>query len=298
METLEQLNQRIESFQDLQSIVSTMKALSAVSIRQYEQAAHSLNLYYRTVELGLHVLLQNAALSETVLPQGDGGGVGAIVFGSDQGLCGRFNEEIVGFATERLKTAPIPQNQEAFVLAVGSRAAGNLEQAGYGLTEDIPTPDSASRITATVQHLLLSIDAWREDHGIDHVYLFYNRRQEEASRYQATGVQLLPVNLGRFRRLQKETWPSRSLPTYTMDRRQLLSALLRQYFAVTLFRACAESLASEHGSRLSAMQSAEKNLEERLEEVTAEYHRMRQDAITGELLDVVSGFEALKDDES
>lgn len=79
-----------------------------------------------------------------------------------------------------------------------------------------------------------------------------------------------------------------------MERRELLSALLHQYFAVTLFRACAESLASEHGSRLSAMQSAEKNLEERLEEVTSEYQRIRQDAITGELLDVVSGFEALK----
>lgn len=212
METLEQLNQRIDSFRDLQSIVSTMKALSAVSIRQYEQAAQSLNLYYRTIELGLNVLLRDTALSENATPQG-GGGVGAIVFGSDQGLCGRFNEEIVGFAGERIKTAPVPQGQEPFVLAVGSRAAGNLEQAGFTVHEDIPTPDSASRITATVQQLLLSIDAWGEQQGIDHVYLFYNRRQAESSRYQPTGLQLLPVNLRRFRRLQQESWPSRSLPT-------------------------------------------------------------------------------------
>lgn len=77
-----------------------------------------------------------------------------------------------------------------------------------------------------------------------------------------------------------------------MAQEVLLSRLLRQYLFVSLFRACAESAASEHGSRLSAMQAAERNLDERLESLTQVQRRARQDSITAELLDLVSGFEA------
>jgi F-type H+-transporting ATPase subunit gamma len=77
-----------------------------------------------------------------------------------------------------------------------------------------------------------------------------------------------------------------------MDRERLLGGLLRQHYFVILFRACAESLAAEHGGRLAAMQAAEKNIEERLEEVTGRFRRVRQETITSELLDVVAGFEA------
>ncbi len=78
-----------------------------------------------------------------------------------------------------------------------------------------------------------------------------------------------------------------------MDRETLFSRLLNQYLFVSIFQACAESQASEHASRLAAMQSAERNLDDRLEEVTMVYHRARQDVITSELQDVVSGFEAI-----
>ena len=76
-----------------------------------------------------------------------------------------------------------------------------------------------------------------------------------------------------------------------MDRERLTARLLREYFFVSVFRACAESLASEHASRLMAMQSAERNLDERIETLTLSFRRARQNAITSELLDVMSGFE-------
>jgi F-type H+-transporting ATPase subunit gamma len=78
-----------------------------------------------------------------------------------------------------------------------------------------------------------------------------------------------------------------------MQRKALLSRLLHQYLFVSIFRACAESQASEHTSRLAAMQSAQRNLDERLEEVTMTFRRARQNLITTELLDVVAGFEAI-----
>jgi F-type H+-transporting ATPase subunit gamma len=84
------------------------------------------------------------------------------------------------------------------------------------------------------------------------------------------------------------------LPLFTMDWMTLFSALIRQYLFVFLFRAFAESLASENASRLASMQGAERNIHSQLSELTMQYHQQRQMAITEELLDIVSGFEALE----
>ena len=78
-----------------------------------------------------------------------------------------------------------------------------------------------------------------------------------------------------------------------MDWDALFSALVQQYLFVALYRACAESLASEDASRLAAMQNAERNIKDRLDELHAEYHHQRQNSITAELLDIVAGYEAV-----
>jgi F-type H+-transporting ATPase subunit gamma len=269
-----------------------MKALAAVNIRQYERAVTALGSYYRTVELGLHAVLRDmekptphaAQRRESPL-------MGAIIFGSDYGLCGRFNEDITTHAMERMASTPAVTEQSR-LLAVGSRVAASLEHEGLRVEEDFLVPGSAARITATVRQILLKIDEWRQEAGVHYVYLFYNRPAEGAT-YQPTGVELLPLNLRRFHRLEEQPWPSRNLPTFTMARPQLLASLLRQYFFVSVFRACAESQASEHASRLAAMQSAERNLDNTLEDSVNRFRRVRQEAITAELLDVVSGYEAV-----
>ena len=81
-----------------------------------------------------------------------------------------------------------------------------------------------------------------------------------------------------------------------MDWDRLFSALIGHYLFVSLFRAFAESLASENASRLASMQAAEKSIRDQLSELTMKYHQQRQMSITEELLDIVSGFEALKGD--
>jgi len=292
MESLERVHRQLESLNELRTIVKTMKALSAASIRQYEQAVVAVGGYYRTVERGLHVVLRNMEQPAVpVLHTHAAPRLAAIVFGSDHGLCGRFNEDISEYALERMDSTPADPNSR-LVLAVGARVSASLENHGQVIEEDFLVPGSASQITATVQQILLKVDEWREQLGVHYVYLFYNRHSG-GSGYRPTGFELLPVNLRRFHRLQEERWPSRSLPTFSMDRYALFSRLLHQYLFVSIFRACAESQASEHSSRLAAMQSAQRNLDERLEEVTKTFRRARQSVITSELLDVVSGFEAL-----
>jgi len=291
MESADRLQRRIETLSELHAIVKTMKTLSLVSIRQYEQAVRAQTDYYRTVELGLHVVLKDMQHSPAPIQRKTASlNRAAIIFGSDHGLCGRFNEDITGYALARIKAANSPQQHH--ILAIGTRAAANLQQAGAPAEQEILLPGSAAFITVTVQKILLAIDSWREHSNVHQVQLFYNRHLRGGG-YQPTTVELLPVNMQRFHRLEAAPWPSRSLPTFNMERNQLLATLLRQYFFVSIFQACAESQASEHASRLAAMQSAEKNLDERREEVTSLFRRLRQDAITTELLDVVSGFEAV-----
>jgi len=291
METLEQLRQQLESFTELGAIVRTMKALAAVNIRQYEQAVHALAPYYHTIELGLHGALRDMA---NLPPEtrGPSTAVAAIVFGSDHGLCGRFNEDIAEYAVVRLREVR-GAGEALRLMAVGARIRDLLEAGNSTVDEVMVVPGSAARITATVRRIVFSLEKWRFADGIERVYLLYNRPLK-GSGFHPIGVQLLPVNLRRFQRLQEERWPSRTLPTFTMERNRLLSALLRQYLFVSLFRACAESLAAENASRLAAMQAAEKTLADRHEQLLGEFRRQRQDAITAELLDVVAGYEAIQ----
>lgn len=290
MPTIEQLGHRLSSLHEMQSVVRTMKVLSAASIRQYEQAALALADYYRTVKFGLHVVLRDRVPPPQVCRR-DESPLVAIVFGSDHGLCGRFNEDLVAHVTEHLGTT-ISAQRERMVLAVGARIAVRLEQAGQAAAATVLAPCSVARITASIQQVLLKLDEWRAEKNVGDVHVFYNQHIASAH-YRPTAVTLLPVNFHHFQQHEEVSWPSRVLPTYTLDRERLFSTLLQQYFFVTLFRACAETQASEHGSRLAAMRVAEKNLQERVDDLETEFRQIRQGLITGELLDVVAGFEAL-----
>jgi len=293
------LQQRIQSLGDLQQIVRTMKALSAVSIRQYERAAETLADAEQCIQLGFQVALRDGLQALPDRGSGGSGAAGIIVFGTDHGLCGRFNEviaeqalgQVSEQASERVsEQAPGEQAPEAMHwLAVGERLLPLLDQQSQ--LESMQVPSSAAGITAVVQQVLLRVDDWRAQ-GVGRVELFHNRPSGRSG-YAPTRQRLFPFDRERFQRFAERPWPSRQLPQAMMPRPALLRHLLRQHYFFMLFRALAESLAAEHGGRLAAMQAAEKNIDERLEEVTGRFRRVRQEQITSELLDVVSGFEAV-----
>jgi F-type H+-transporting ATPase subunit gamma len=292
MRTLEALQRDMATTADLQSIVRTMKVLAAVSIRQYERAQESLQHYTRTVEMGLQVVLQNQSVSAGKVKKQAPSSVGAIIFGSDHGLCGRYNESIAEFAMQQLdKTNPSQDLRR--ILVVGARIEASLHEMGQTVEECFFVPGTVGNITGTVQSILLKIDSWQLE-GLEQVILFHHARQQR-SNYPPQARQLLPIDLNAFNYKQAEQWPSRSLPQFSLPAKKLLSSLVRQHLFIQLFSACAESLAGEHASRLMSMQVAEKNIKQRLESLTGIYRQQRQGQITEELLDVVSGFEALHD---
>jgi F-type H+-transporting ATPase subunit gamma len=292
METIEDLKRRIKSTEDLQSVVKTMKAMAAVKIRQYEKAVESLGDYSNAVEMGLQIVLRNRGGLMVGARQGPKDQLGAIVFGSDQGMCGQLNDQIVSHAMEQLNRFPEIEEKNKWIVAVGQRVRGRLEDAGHPVEEHISVPGSVSGIVPKVRDLLSRIESWNTERGLDQVFLYYSRPLSGA-RYRPQSVHLLPVDKMWLSKLREKKWPTKALPLFTMDWDPLFSALIRQYLFVSLFRAFAESLASENASRLASMQGAEKNIQDQLSELTMRYHQQRQMSITEELLDIVSGFEAL-----
>ena len=143
-----------------------------------------------------------------------------------------------------------------------------------------------------VQEIVMIVEEWHSTREIDQIVLFFNKHLSGAS-YRSDTLKLWPFDLEWLQNLEKKEWPGPALPTFTMDWNRLFSLLMRQYLFVSLYRAFAESLASENASRLASMQGAERNIEERLRELNAEFHRQRQMTITEELLDIVAGFMAL-----
>ncbi|MBW2662818.1 MAG: F0F1 ATP synthase subunit gamma [Deltaproteobacteria bacterium] len=288
---LELLKRKTRSAEDLLSVVKTMKVLAAVSIQQYEKAVESLGEYNRSVEFGLQAVLKYKSggilIAKPVLKEK----LGVIVFGSDQGMVGQFNEVIAHYAAEGINTFKVKQKNR-MVIAVGVRAMSCLEEAGQSVEDCLSLPGSITAIAPVVQDIVLKMEAWRFKQQVDRIVIFYNRTV--GASYKPHRLQLLPVDYKWFQELKSRPWPSRCLPFFTMDWNRLFSSLIRQHLFVSVFQAFAESICSENAGRLVAMQAAEKNIEERLDELNFQFHQERHSSITEELLDIVAGFEALK----
>ena len=291
METIEALRRKIAVTEDLREVAKTMKTIAAVSIRQYERAVASLRQYSHTVELGMQIVMRGQREDRAQPRPAPGRRLGAIIFGSELGMCGQFNELLVSFALDGCNELQVAKKDRS-TIAVGARAVSRLEEAGVQVESYFAVPSSVSGITSRVQELLLKIEAWQYPGGIDRIMLFHHQPVSGAA-HRPQAVPLLPIDFDWLESLGQKPWPSRVLPIFTMARPRLVYALLGQYLFVSLYRAFAESLASENAARLSAMQAAEINIEERLKELRLQYNQLRQSTITEELLDIVAGFEAL-----
>ena len=298
-DTTASLRRKISGAGDLQSVVRTMKAVAASSIGQYENSVRALDDYYRTVELGLGACFRKNRSTPLLADrekQTATGTLGAVVFGSDQGLVGQFNDVVADYTVETLAALPgKPQ-----IWAVGERVHVRLADAGLPLMGVFSVPNSVKSITPLVGQIIVESETRRSPSTtlktgqgiVTELYLFYNRLTSGAV-YAPVSQRLLPLDESWRHSLSERSWPTKSLPEVMDSGADTLRALIREYLFVSLFRACAESLASENASRLAAMQRADKNINELLDDLNGTFHRLRQSGIDEELFDVISGFEAL-----
>ena len=291
MQMLEAIQRKIESAQDLYSVVKTMKALAAVNIHYHERAVEAIEAYHQSIEMGFQALLKENL--EILKDPGlrNKGKIGVIVFGSQRGMAGKFNVMIANSFMEWEKEKAFGYAQLK-IAVIGERAEEQLKEVGYHPTARIGFPESRYHLNSAIQELLVFINLWRLKERIDDIYLFYNKPKRGVT-FESFQFHLFPLDPVWLRELSSRKWPSASLPLYTLSRDRLLNSFIQQFFYISLYRAFIESMASENASRLTAMQKAEQNVEEQLDNLNAQFNRQRQNAITEELLDIVAGFEAL-----
>jgi F-type H+-transporting ATPase subunit gamma len=268
-----------------------MKALAATSIGQYEKSVLALADYYRTIELGLVVCLRNREKKAHEVSGRSGAGampVNAVVFGSDQGLVGQFNDQMANFAANTLNSLP----GEKKVWAVGERVHARMTDAGFPPVGLFTVPTSVNAITSLVGQILIEIEAHHGKRETVHLYLFHNRPSAGAA-YESVSQRLLPLDEKAELKLAQMPWPTKNVPEVIGREEPTLRALVGEYLFVSIYKACAESLASENASRLAAMQRAEKNIDDLVEDLNQKFRRLRQSSINEELFDVLAGYESL-----
>lgn len=289
LETLKYLNNTLAS---IRGIVHTMKTLSAINALPYEHAARSISAYQATVLRGFDAFYHRhgpAALSS--------GGIAThlvVAFGSDQGLCGNYNETVAIDVAKFLEPL-IAADTDTRVLCVGARMKDALAGRGVLAESTLLPPASAEGIERLAGELVTRLDDIRRETlpGEIAVSLAFMRASTHGQS-EPILVGLLPLDREISGSVADRPWLSRSLPDFTMAPDDLFAALIRSHLFASVFRAAADALVTENAARLAQMQQAEKSVDKRLEELRTETRIVRQSEITTELLDVIIGFEALK----
>ena len=246
-ETLSRMAHKIRSAAELNQVVRTMKTLAAVNIPVYERAVAALAEYEQTIELGLVACFHDQSLS--IEPSAETSATARssiIVFGSDQGLVGDFNERLASFSAGR-----IHQPQSATVWPVGERVFDELAKHKIVAQAALRVPDSVAGISRIIGELLANLNV-ANDTGALRIRIFHNRPMQGRYHEPVESI-LLPLDEQWLRRLRATVWPDRMIPQTFHPPEQTWAALIREYLFVHLFRACAESLASENISRFAAL---------------------------------------------
>ena len=173
MTSIEELKQKTATGRELKSVVKTMKALAAVSIHQYERAAESLREYNRTLEMGWQILLQKHSQKikeESIRPAQN---TACIVFGSDWGMCGQFNEKIAEY-TQKYLNYSSASGSDTLILNVGARIGDRLTVMGHNCDASFNLPSSIVGITAIIQEIVLTLEEWRENGKVERIVVIYN----------------------------------------------------------------------------------------------------------------------------
>jgi F-type H+-transporting ATPase subunit gamma len=282
---LQRLRNRLATTKTLLNLVTNVKALAAVTLREQQLATTALSRYEEAVldALGLAIRSLGRKLQAPLPSKRQG--TGMVVFGSDQGLCGTFNHRLA----DQLETPSGP------MLAVGHRIWRELERKGYEVDTVLATPSSQTGAHRVVGGLLQMLERWQDD-GITRITIHFNAPGKVGLDYRPTAVVLLPLEDSWWDSQRSRPWESRTLPTCLGPPEHCLKALLRQWMYIEVSRCLTKSRMAEAAARLETMQSAQNNISADLARLEQEFQRSRQAMIDAELLDISAGFESVMKD--
>ncbi len=290
---VEILRRRIKTTQDLRDIVSNMKMLSSVSILQYEQADKALDKYLRNLRDAFHILAIHHLLPQVTSAKVKKHRYLFLLIGSDNGMVGRFNREIVEKAKDYLRQKHISLNDVLFV-TIGKRVSALAENNRLKVYQSYAVSNSVKAVAMLAENVILNIDETIRKERISDVFVVSHHRGEH-NLISVDLKQVLPFDMKRLQKLCDKKWETNNIPQLGIPAEKMFAELVNESLMINIGKEINASLAAEHYTRMTNMQNAEKNIDENLEELNLIYQQQRQEDITDELIDVISGAEAMKD---
>ncbi|MDR2777791.1 MAG: F0F1 ATP synthase subunit gamma [Rickettsiales bacterium] len=297
MDNLNTLKNDLESTKELKKIISTMKTLAMANIKIYEKIVFNLLKYQSNVDLGLQAILNQRPEAIDYIDYvrgphenektGTSRKAIALIIGSNQGLCGKFNDRVVDFFLGNVKS----QGND-YIVTVGNRVNTLASAKQIRVDRHFSMPGSKKQLIWFVYELFNMIEMILDNGELAKVTLYFTN-------YSARGLgsltrrRVLPLDRKNFDRLREKKWPTNNIPCWRLDSRKLVSGFIQQYMFTSIYMALANSLASEQMSRIETLHGAEQNIRSRLDEITLKINQTRQNTITTELLDMLSGTKLL-----
>lgn len=294
MPNLKEVRIRIASVKSTQQITSAMKMVAASKLRKAQNAILKLRPYAAK----LKDLLQNLGAS---LDAGDGNAftqqrspekILLVVITSNRGLCGAFNSNILRTAVQRIKNEYASQYQagQVSLLTIGRKGTEFFTKRNYQVVSshdavfDNLTYDNVSLISTAVMNAFIN-------HDFDRVEIVYNQFKNAAVQYVTT-EQFLPIEVPAANKADQNKTNNDYI--FLPSKEEIVTELIPKSLRIQFYKAVLDSNASEHGARMTAMHQATDNAGDLIKELNLAYNKARQAAITKEILEIVSGAEALK----
>ncbi len=286
MSKLKLIRKRITTVRSTQKITKAMKMVAASRLRKAQTSIETLRPYaYRTRDIISQLAARSDFQDHPLLAQREPKKVELLILTSDRGLCGGFNSNINRTADRYIKANERGHDSIGLDI-VGRKGLEYFKRRDVTINtvfKDILIDPNQSKASEIAEH---AIRSFKED-GLDALYVVYNEFKS-AMTQKVTIEQLLPI-------VPAPIEEGRTLPEFIYEpgKREILDSVIPGHVTVQILRMLLESVASEMGARMSAMDSATKNAGELIAKLTLQYNRARQAAITKELIEIISGMEAL-----
>ena len=288
MATLRDIQRRIRSVQSTQKITRAMKLVAAAKLRRAQERILSARPYANKMAELLSNLVSGQGsdgVAHPLLEQREGPRRQIVIITADKGLAGAFNSNIIRRALEFIRGS---NTTEITLVVVGRKARDFYRRRPYSIKRDmIGFWDGLAFSHA--QELADYFTQQFLEGEVDEVHLIYNEFRSVAVQ-RPVRVQLLPIPKAEG----EETTEAPVDYIYEPSPEAILGDLLPRHVRMQVYRALMESVAGEHGARMTAMEAATKNAKEMIDVLTISYNKARQEKITKELLDIVGGAEALR----
>ncbi len=293
MPNLKELKNRISSVKSTRKITSAMKMVAASKLRRAQELAESSRVYADSLSFILSSLAGNTKNSSDlpeILTGRENSKISLLIINSsDRGLCGGFNSNLFRNAKKWVSDQQ-EQGKSVKIMTVGKKASSFYKKTDLDIVasfEDLNSNDRQLQVSEEIKNKIIELF---ENNEIDEVSILFNKFVSAISQ-EPTYQSLIPLN--NEETSEDESEPNNAVFEFEPDKNELLEYLVPRNFLTQIYRSVLESSASEHAARMTSMDNATRNAGDMIDRLTLTYNRTRQAFITKELIEIISGAEAV-----